>query len=392
MPKPRFRLHSLLALLVVIATGMSLWIRFAPAVPITGEQDVGLEVEVRDADSGNPIASALIEVADPFSHSDWSKASQSMTRSDGRARLVHRLTFTGERRAYRFQGQVQYANRWLEVSAPGYERLVAPLAQFTGEQGELRRSAPIRVALRAGTSPGDVLQDIAGPYGSLSGMRSTTLDIRADGRFTWVASACFSYEQAYGFVQRVEGRLILKPILHNQQGVSGEDFSPRYPIRWGECAFLLSENQILDFCNAINHGPDPGKQVTCHFSRRKSDQAKKLEGLPALPGYWNTYLLKKPVTATIRQVGDDGSATIDRGSEDGIKTGMHLKAHGRKGEKYPFREAEVVAVEVDSSVIRRVSLDCVWRQQLSYFGDGAFGLGEKVTSRFLDEDEEDDDE
>jgi hypothetical protein len=56
-----------------------------------------------------------------------------------------------------------------------------------------------------------------------------------------------------------------------------------------------------------------------------------------------------------------------------------------KRDPYPYREVEVVALDVHSSVIRPVFMDCAFRQQLSYFGDGALILGEKVTSRFRED-------
>lgn len=68
MPRPRFRLLWLLALPVVAAAGMMLWIVYAPAIPIHGDEDVALAAAVRDAASGEPIGNALVQISHPFGH------------------------------------------------------------------------------------------------------------------------------------------------------------------------------------------------------------------------------------------------------------------------------------------------------------------------------------
>jgi hypothetical protein len=416
MPRPRFRLLWLMALPVVVGVGMSLWIIYAPAVPIDGDQDVELEVEVRDADSGNPLGNALIQISDPYFYRNRKGTTRGTTRDDGRARILHPFKVVGEHRAYRLRGEVRYDDRWLEVSAPGYQRLLVPLTQFTGERGDLQRPSPIRVARREGESPGDVLQDIAGEYGCDFGQIISTIDILADGRFSWTEWGCFTYEKEYGFVRRADGAIRLNPIPRNQHKVNEHLLSPLYPITWNTCTFLLNERQILEYrnaidrgldpwkqvtdevyvkerqileyCNAINQGLEPRKQVTGDFHQPEDERERKHEGLPTVPGRWNTLLLKKPISATVSRVAQDGNATIDRGSEDGIWQGMHLKAQGKKGDPNPYREVEAVAVDHHSTVIRIVYPDCADRHKLSHFGDAALISGEKVTSRFREDGDE----
>jgi hypothetical protein len=373
---------------VAVGAGMLAWMSYAPATPFDGEQNVELEVDVRDAASGSPIGNALIQISDPYFYLNRKKNSEATTRADGRARIVHRFDVVGECRAYRLKGEVHYSDRWLEVSATGHTRLIAPLAAFTGERGELGHSAPIRVALPEGEPPREMLKDVAGHYQCHRGQGYATLDILGDGRFSWTASGCWSYQKEYGFVRRIDGALSLQPIPHDQHEVTKLLLMPLYPVRWGARAFLLRNDQILDFCNAINQGPEPGKILNVDCYHQGDYWPKNLEGQPELPGEWNSYLLKKPVFATITHVRDDGNAPINRGSEDGIKKGMHLKAHGRPGDRYPYREVEAVAVNVRSSVVKQVFPDCAIRKQLSYFGDGPLTAGEKVTSTFREEGDE----
>jgi hypothetical protein len=382
-----FSLLSLLAIPALAAIGLSAWITCAPAVPFDGEQDVALDVEVQDATSQRAIGNAVIRISDPFFYRNRQKTSEATTRNDGRARIVHRYTLVGERRAYRLKGKVHFEERWLEISAPGYQRTVAPLAKFTGEQGDLQRPTPIRVMLQPGESAADGLRDTSGHFERRWGQGFATLDILPDGRFAWTASGCWSYEKEYGFAKVVDGALRLEPIPRGGHEVNPYILDPLYPIKWDKCTFLLAERQILEFCNTINQGPDPRTQITDDFYHQDQWRENELEGLPVLPAEWNTYLLKNPVSATITQVGPDGSATINRGSQDGIKKGMHLKAHGVKGDEYPYREVEIIAVEDRSSVVRKLrNDDCASRQSLSYFGDTALTKGEKVTSRFREDD------
>jgi hypothetical protein len=149
LPKPSFRLSSLLAVPVVVGVGLSVWITYAPPVPIRGDRDIELEVEIYDRVAGNPIGNALVQISDPFRAR---KASKAMTRGDGRARLVHHFDVVGECRAYRYTGIVQYADRWLEVYAEGYRRVFAPLALSTGEQGVVSNWGRHNFGSPAGTS------------------------------------------------------------------------------------------------------------------------------------------------------------------------------------------------------------------------------------------------
>ena len=125
MPKLRFRLLRLMTMPALASVGMSLWIVYAPAVPFNGDQDVGLDVEVHDAASGNPISGAPHPDRRSLFLLEPEKDFPGHTHADGRARIVHRFEVVGELRAYRFAGKVDYEERWLEISAPGYTDIVA---------------------------------------------------------------------------------------------------------------------------------------------------------------------------------------------------------------------------------------------------------------------------
>ena len=100
------------------------------------------------------------------------------------------------------------------------------------------------------------------------------------------------------------------------------------PVTWGNRQYLVDENHILDFCNGVNNGWEPqhGGDYPLAFESaylRIFDEDKPITGLPDLPKKWMPYILKEPVTGKI--VGVTGfTATVNRGSADGLKVGMLL--------------------------------------------------------------------
>jgi hypothetical protein len=111
-----------------------------------------------------------------------------------------------------------------------------------------------------------------------------------------------------------------------------------FPIKWGERTYLIYENDLGDFTNAINLGLEPrdsGPQLSYYgmFFLRKGDEEKPANGKPSLPPKWQALLLSQPIIATIVRVEakEDAKekvqvATIDKGSADGVKVGMKFIA------------------------------------------------------------------
>lgn len=103
-------------------------------------------------------------------------------------------------------------------------------------------------------------------------------------------------------------------------------------LRWGGRIYLIDESDLRDFSNAINLGLEPRTELLSEpyygsFFLRESDLQKSVSGRPTLPAEWQTFLLGKPVTATIVSIETQDKtqiATINRGSQDGLKVGMKL--------------------------------------------------------------------
>ena len=103
-------------------------------------------------------------------------------------------------------------------------------------------------------------------------------------------------------------------------------------VRWGPRIYLMGQNSFGIFIKAINLGFEP-RQVDGYrahygtFYLREGDENKPIDGRPPLPKEFLDELISAPVTATIVkfETADKWpTATIDRGSKDGLRKGMYL--------------------------------------------------------------------
>lgn len=124
------------------------------------------------------------------------------------------------------------------------------------------------------------------------------------------------------------------------------------PVKWGERVYLIDESDLRDFSNAINFGLEPRTELRSEpyygsFFLRESDLQKSVSGKPLLPAEWQTFLLSKPVTAKIVALETQEKtqvATINRGSQDGLRVGMKLLV--KEQDPSPWsRVGEILSVE-----------------------------------------------
>jgi len=114
------------------------------------------------------------------------------------------------------------------------------------------------------------------------------------------------------------------------------------PIEWSERIYLIYESDLKGFANAVNLGIEPRASLRSDrafspwigsFYLRSGDERKKVSGKPKLPAEWLSFLLRKPLTATVISVQKVDkknefvtiiTATVNKGSRDGLKVGMKL--------------------------------------------------------------------
>jgi hypothetical protein len=132
------------------------------------------------------------------------------------------------------------------------------------------------------------------------------------------------------------------------------------PVEWSERIYLIYENDLKDFANAVNFGIEPRASLySRHYSSpwygsfylRSGDERKKVTGKPRLPAEWLSFLLRKPLTATvisIQKVEKKNefvtiiTATVNKGSRHGLKVGMKLLA--KDEEPSSWSSPEVISV------------------------------------------------
>ncbi len=149
------------------------------------------------------------------------------------------------------------------------------------------------------------------------------------------------YELNYGSFREEDGYIHL---TFDKKGVkekgNGEELHPvLVPLRWGDCRYLIPENEMIDFCNHINRGSQSVSRAA-RFLAHVDDQGKKTAGIPKVPPKYQKYLLKEPINAEVIWIGETvilerndrwppgkhrvTKVRLNRGKGDGLLPGMEL--------------------------------------------------------------------
>jgi hypothetical protein len=163
-------------------------------------------------------------------------------------------------------------------------------------------------------------------YSSGGGFGGELLLLDFEGMYRRMAAGCVASSRTEGRYER-QGDLL---VLHAPAGALPPDPLPReYPIRlrdirWGGRRYLLSDEQLPEFCQAINEGTETPSEASGYFLLRTEDADLRATGLPQLPEPWGGCLLPVPLEGrTIMPVEVDGTG-VDLGIEDGLRAGMRL--------------------------------------------------------------------
>ncbi|TWU51424.1 hypothetical protein [Rubripirellula reticaptiva] len=145
------------------------------------------------------------------------------------------------------------------------------------------------------------------------------------------------YDRNFGKIKRQNDRLQLSfTFPNNQQGFQGiaGEFTP---VSWANRTYLIPSNDLVGFCNDINSGAEPRKQVHGNYLLRDGDESSLVTGHPEIPVKFKPYLLDQPIEAAIIEIGDvttrpsvcdwnfkDTEVIIDSGTNAGVLQGMEL--------------------------------------------------------------------
>ena len=241
MPRLRSVVRELRHIAAITVAGAMLLISSTGAAsPRRGDRlDLAVKVQVVDADSGSPIAGALVG-------------------------LVY---------AY--------------PAALGYRKSAIPLTTYIGEIGDLDAPNPPRITvdLHRGDTPADSLVEWAGEYREINHEYHTTLRLVADGRFASTTPGWESYRQ-YGYVALCddEFRFLTEKGDSYRTGFS-RDTQRFAPVRWGARRYIIDAEALRDFCAIVREG----KVLDSHFGGigsvylRVGDEKLKPQGRPSFP-------------------------------------------------------------------------------------------------------------
>jgi hypothetical protein len=125
-------------------------------------------------------------------------------------------------------------------------------------------------------------------------------------------------------------------------------------VGWASREYLIPEERMLAFANAINAGREPRSTGFGLFYLRDGDETKLVEGMPDLGPKWNAYLLPEPLAGTVVRVEQRETSTqrpivvLGAGSRLGLREGMELFASNPR--RPHFRaDLTILTVEVDSA-------------------------------------------
>lgn len=145
------------------------------------------------------------------------------------------------------------------------------------------------------------------------------------------------YDRNYGSVSAQGHELHLQYTLSSQRR-PGLGLAPiLVPVSWGNRHYLVPNDEIIEFCNAVNIGSERNWESGRFFLRR-GDPTETPTSFPNVPEEFKPYLLQKPIDAKILSVGKYTTepsvvewkfkitpVTIDAGSASGLRVGMELQ-------------------------------------------------------------------
>lgn len=201
-------------------------------------------------------------------------------------------------------------------------------------------------------------QTLASKYTLSDGFDVIALLGFRDGRyeFQWLSDT--------GPVARSSGTYVLEPgsvSFHPDSGAFRKD--PRtfadamHRVRWGAREYLIPEERMLAFTNAINAGREPRANGFGLFYLREGDEARPVAGKPDLGPKWNSFVLPLPLSGAVVKVEQRETLTqrpvvvIDAGARAGLKQGMELYA---SNPRRPHFQADLTIIDVDDTSARAV--------------------------------------
>lgn len=242
-------------------------------------------------------------------------------------------------------------------------------------------------------------EEVVGSYSYSHQWGGSTRTFAAGGKYSERGGGCTHADLYEGTYEVAGGRVVVRVNSRRQwphgRPEEAEEIKPEegetwadtpeqlLPVRWGARLYLMNEDDLRGFCNAVNAGVEPrgGDEDPTYspflrgayfgsFFLRAGDENRKVTGEPQLPGEWRRFLLKEPVEGLVLSVGGgEGEAVVNVGARKGLRTGMllFLVSDGQDLPPSPPDAMEVLSVEEETAKVR---------------GLQRAKVGDKVSTRF----------
>ncbi len=258
-----------------------------------------------------------------------------------------------------------------------------------------------------GQDPGIQISELIGSYTYSGSFAGSTITIEPEGKFHIDSGDCTqeyfeagTYEFKGGVISFAttkhtvkshgqsdeEARDLLDPKVYRE--MYKEELPADYrkdelvPVKWGERLYLMHKESLIEFCNAINLGLEPRRDLGAEwylgsFYLREGDEKRSASGPPSLPTDSISQLLKRPVEAHVQAILQDNDtqlAVINKGTEVGLRPGMRFVINDEHGSDPPnlwFKG--LIVVSVDSHLAKLKVLPFL-----------EIKIGDNVSSKYVD--------
>ncbi|MFA6243579.1 MAG: hypothetical protein WC655_21740 [Candidatus Hydrogenedentales bacterium] len=196
-------------------------------------------------------------------------------------------------------------------------------------------------AVRADAARAMVEQEIkklgAHPWAGYYTDSVVNLWIAPGAGFAYEVHGCMGiYDRNYGKVSVSGGKLQFQSVLPIENMFGATVAPGLIPVVWGSRAYLITSDDMIDFCNSVNRGFEPREGSCGCYLLRHADANLPANEMPAVPDEYKRYLLKTPIQAKVISVGETEPfreygmrnyrtrLVVDVGSKQGLLAGMEL--------------------------------------------------------------------
>ena len=175
-------------------------------------------------------------------------------------------------------------------------------------------------------------EDYLGTYFQGTGLTNFYLTLSLGNRYSLKIRQDAWGEETFEGSYTVEKQIInLSPIDSRRTLVKTHPKQLNIVI-WGDRYYLLSDGELLDFCNSVNLGFEPRNELTGSFYMKVGDENLQTKGTPGVPDHWKSYIFIKSVRGKIIKMLTGKQARINIGSDDGLQINHELYVQNPLGQ------------------------------------------------------------